>query len=137
GAKPLISVANSTEVLISHNTVMIGDKGAQRGIQLFETTFSEVLDNFVDPGEAHLINLTDSPDNLVARNILDGGDAGIVIEGASPRVHIFQNIIMNQVYDGIYVANGSSDVTVIHNSIWQASAPLVLNPPDIVEANNL
>jgi len=98
---------------------------------------SRILDNIIDPGSARLIDLLESSDNHIEGNILDGGHAGVVLEGGSNRNMVLRNVAMDCAYDGVYVSADSTGNTYVNNTILRCSTAIANGSPDLVEANNL
>ncbi len=133
----LVAVYDCRDVLVRSNLMIVGDKGAQRGLHLERVTQSQVLDNVIDPGSARMVNLQDSSENLIQGNILEGADAGVVLEGASNDNRVVQNVSMDMMYDGIYVSPTSLGNTVVHNTLFRCSSAVVDEAPDTITGNNL
>lgn len=133
----LVFVADSSNVHFAYNTLVIGDKGAQRGSRFERVTDSVLCHNLIDPGAARLIDLFESSRNQICDNVLDRGDAGVVLEGASHDNVVFQNRIIASNYDGVYVSWEATGNTVVHNTMLRCSTPLVNEAADTIEGNNL
>lgn len=133
----LVSVMDAGDALIQDAFMVIGDKTALRGIHMERVTGSRVCDNVIDPGSARLINLLDSSDNRIERNILDRGHAGVVLEGVSLRNTVFQNVVIGSEYDGIYVGGEAADSVVVHNTLHQCSSAVVDGATSTTQGNNL
>jgi hypothetical protein len=73
----------------------------------------------------------------VCRNILDRGDAGVVLEGVSTRNLIFQNVAITMVYDGVYLGPEATGNIVVHNTFYDCSTAIADGSPDAVLLNNL
>lgn len=130
-------IADSTLVGINRNNIVIDNKTSQKGVRFERVIESRICDNFIDPGTAHMVSLEDSSDNIIEGNILDRGHAGVVLEGESARNMVFRNIIIESEYDGVYVSSSSNDNIVVHNTIHNASSPLVFSSDTVTSGNNL
>jgi parallel beta-helix repeat protein len=132
-----MTIADSVRIDVNHNNIVIDNKTSQKGVRFERVTESRIADNFIDPGTAHMVSLSDSSDNLIEGNILDRGHAGVVLEGESARNMIVRNVIIASEYDGIYVSSSALDNTVVHNTIHNASSALVFGNDTVIEGNNL
>jgi len=108
-------VRDSTDIELLRNSVLLEDK-AVRGMVLRAVTATRVADNFIDPGSEWMLVLIDASYNIVERNLIEGGDAGIVLEGDSDNNLLFQNVITSCAYDGVYLHSGADDNVVVHNT---------------------
>ncbi len=133
----LMTIVDSTDLTLENSFMVIGDKGANRGVRLERVHQSTIVDNIIDPGDARLLDFYDSSDNHIEGNILDRGDAGVVFEGDSHRNLVFRNVVISSTYDGVYISSSSTDNTVVHNTLFQCSTPIVDGPGDTVLGNNL
>jgi hypothetical protein len=115
-------VRSTTEARLARNVIALRSKtGSVHGIYLETVDHSHILDNVIDPGEAFLINLTDSSDNEVIGNILDRGDTGVTLFGTSRRNFVFRNVVISPVSDSVYVAAETADNTIVNNTFYLAS----------------
>jgi parallel beta-helix repeat protein len=114
----------TSEALVQRNFVALPAKtGAVHGFWLEEVHRSRILDNIIDPGEAHLIRLTNSSDNEIIGNVLDRGESGLVLYGNSSGNLIFRNVVISPTYDTVYIEGASNKV--INNTFYQG--------PDVVD----
>jgi parallel beta-helix repeat protein len=133
----LVGIYDCEEVLIADNMMIVGDKGAQRGVHFERVLSSQIVDNIIDPGEARMINFQDASHNLIQGNVLEGAHAGVVLYGASNDNVIIQNVAMDMVYDGVYVSSEAQGNTVVHNTFFQCSTAIADGAADTVLGNNL
>jgi len=137
GSGDLISAEDATALRIERNLLTLSDKESNRGIYLTRVSGSLIADNFLDPGSAWMIGLDSSSDNRIERNLIDGAHSGIVLVGDSDRNFIFRNIVVNVVYDGIYLEGGANQNTVVHNTVSHYSSLVADDAADNVVKNNL
>lgn len=115
----------SSEALVQRNFVVLPAKtGAVQGFWLEEVHRSRILDNIIDPGEGHLIRLTNSSDNEIIGNVLDRGDSGLVLYGNSGGNLIFRNVVIAPIYDTVYIEGANNKV--INNTFYRG--------PDVVDS---
>jgi parallel beta-helix repeat protein len=137
-AEDQIVVRDGSSIDVAYNEIIINNKTTQKGVHFIRVDNSRICDNFIDPGEARLISLSDSNDNLIEGNILDRGDAGVALEGTSSGNMVFRNVIIESAYDGIYVSSTTDNNTIVHNTIHNASSALVISDAsNSIVGNNL
>jgi parallel beta-helix repeat protein len=113
---------STTEALVQRNFVVLGAKtGTIAGFALEDVNRSRFLDNIIDPGEAHLIRLTNSSDNEIVGNILDRGESGIVLRGASNGNFVFRNVVTAPIYDSVFIEAPGANNKIINNTFYEAS----------------
>ena len=132
-----MTFSDSSRILVSENSIVIDNKTSQKGVRFEQVTDSDITNNFIDPGTAHLVSLVGSSRNTIFGNILDRGHAGVVLEGESMENMVRGNIIIGSEYDGVYVASSALDNTVVHNTIHNARSALVYGNETVISANNL
>jgi hypothetical protein len=127
----------SSGLAIERNTIVIGDKLAGRGVRFETVTGSSVRDNIIDPGPAQLVSLFDSSDNEIVGNILDRGNIGVLLDGASQRNFIFRNVMIAPTEEPIVVLALATSNRIINNTFFQCLAGTSNSAPDTVEMNTL
>jgi len=127
----------SSGLAIADNTIVIGDKLAGRGIRFEAVTSSSVRDNVIDPGPAQLVSLFDSSDNEIVGNILDRGNIGVFLDGASQRNVVFRNVMIAPDEEPIVVLALATSNRIINNTFFQCLAGTSNSAPDTLEMNTL
>jgi parallel beta-helix repeat protein len=128
---------STADALVRDNFVVLGAKtGAIHGFWLEEVNRSRIIGNIIDPGEAHLMRLTNSSDNEIVGNVLDRGESGIVIYGNSQRNVMFRNVVISPIYDSVFIEGGAANNTVVNNTFYKAP-DLVDMGTNTVAGNNL
>jgi len=131
-----ITVSSSSDISVYDNNIVLGDKTADRGISLDTVSSAKIIDNIIDPGSARLIDLYDSPDAIIVGNILDRGDVGVVLEGASTNAYVFRNVVISPTNEPMYIAATATGARVINNTLYMAGG-IATNATDTAEVNTL
>jgi parallel beta-helix repeat protein len=100
-----------------------------------EVDRSHILDNFIDPGSARLIELETSSNNEIIGNTLDRGDVGIGLFGASTGNLVLRNIITMSA-EAMYVDTAATGNRIFHNTMYM-SGSIGDASPDAQFVNNL
>lgn len=132
-----IVVTRATTAEIFRNAVVLENKEGVRGLVLTEVSGAHVADNFIDPGSDWMLTLVDSSDNIIERNLVEGGDAGIVLDGDCDRNLLFQNIVTGCAYDGFYLHAGADDNIIVHNTTHACPSGVVGATDTSLVENNL
>jgi len=133
---PILAQASSN-LTIERNTIVIGDKTSGRGVRLEGVTGSRVRDNVIDPGPAQLVSLFDSSDNEISGNILDGGNIGVLLDGASLRNRIFRNVVIAPSEEPIVILDTVTGTVILNNTFFQCLSGTSNSAADTVETNTL
>jgi parallel beta-helix repeat protein len=138
GGDPLV-MQGSTGAWIRRNFVVLKSKaGTVHGFWLTEVTRSHIIDNVIDPGDAHLISLDNSSDNELIGNILDRGDTGITVYGNSQRNLIFRNVVINPTYDSVFFDPTPQTIeNRVINNTFLGTSDIVDEGMGNTKANNL
>jgi hypothetical protein len=131
---PIIAV-QSTELVIQRNTILIDPLATGRGVVLDQVERSRILDNFIDPGSARLVELQASRDNEIIGNILDRGDVGIGLFAASTGNLVLRNVIIASGDEPMYVDAPATGNRVLHNTLYLCGAISDLAPDTQIENN--
>jgi Right handed beta helix region len=116
-----IAASNSTELEILNSTIVLDKTADQPGIQLDTVDRSKIHDNVIDPGPVQLINLNSSSNNEIVGNILDGGNAGITLFGASLANLCFRNVIMNCSSEAVAIDDIALGNRMINTTIYMSN----------------
>jgi len=132
-----IEAIDSSDLTIRDNTIVIAPTGGSgRGVVFTRVTGSQIVDNLIDPGPARLISLEDSSNNEIVGNILDRGDVGIGLFGASNANLVLRNVIAANVGEAMYIGAAAGGNRILHNTLYMTSA-IVDGAVDTELANNL
>ena len=132
-----IAATDSSNLVIQDTTIVIAPTGGSgRGVVFTRVTRSQILDNLIDPGPARLISLEDSSNNEIVGNILDRGDVGIGLFGASNANLVLRNVIAANVSEAMYIAATAGGNRILHNTLYMTSE-IVDGAADTELANNL
>jgi parallel beta-helix repeat protein len=133
----LVRFQSSSAVTVNNNFMVVQNKTTQVGLFFLEVEDSLITKNIVDPGDSHMIRLTDSTGNTIERNIIDGGEAGIVLEGLSTGNLLFANAVYQATLDGLYFSSTSTGNTAVHNTLLNCTSPIVDSSGVTTLGNNL
>lgn len=112
---PLLA-QQSTNLAILRNTIQLDMAANNPGVRLENVDQSKVVDNVIDPGPVQLISLQDSSDNEISGNILDRGNAGLALFGASSRNLVFRNVFIASSDEPAFVDNIALTNRFINNT---------------------
>ena len=133
-------VTASSDVAIERAFVALSAKsGVLEGIRLEGSQRVHLLDSIVDPGTAWMINVVDTTDSDITGNILDGGDTGITVFGASTGNTIFRNVAIAPAYHGVYIDAAAGANTVLNTTCYQcpAGSEISIGPAASTETDTL